>query len=493
MQATRIKDDISGFSYLSRQLDLQSGVGRELLSRARWYRKGEEPELLVELSRIERLKDLVREGRTFTLEKLKRKFSQVLDIRGTFALLQKGDVDDVQLFEVKRFALLTRDCAAFVSELTRDCAFHPAPAAFPDLGEVVSILDPRNENLPAFYIYDEYDALLARKRKEIQVLSSSGTDEETMGKIASLQEECLALEQGVRLELARRLSAHVDALQESMRLVAYWDLLTAKAYMAAGYGMVMPRLQDPSVPVRLRYKGLFHPMVKRILEEKGHRYQRIDVSLLKGPCLLTGANMSGKTVLLKSIALSQCLLQSGFLVPAEEADMVLFDRVELLVQDGQDEERGLSSFGAEMQRLNTVFGQLRQGVDTLLLVDELARTTNPDEGKAIVCAVLESLQSLPCVAMVSTHYGPVPNPVRRLRVRGFRQDWLTGRMAETLVAPQDMESRFDISHIQSCMDYSLTEEEPGGKPPAEALRIAGLLGFDAEVLALAGKYLERRI
>ncbi len=197
MQATRIKDDISGFSYLSRQLDLQSGVGRELLSRARWYRKGEEPELLVELSRIERIKDLVREGRTFTLEKLKRKFSQVLDIRGTFALLQKGDVDDVQLFEVKRFALLTRDCAAFVSELTRDCAFHPAPAGFPDLGEVVSILDPRNENLPAFYIYDEYDALLARKRKEIQVLSSSGTDEETMGKIASLQEECLALEQGV--------------------------------------------------------------------------------------------------------------------------------------------------------------------------------------------------------------------------------------------------------------------------------------------------------
>ena len=211
--------------------------------------------------------------------------------------------------------------------------------------------------------------------------------------------------------------------------------------------------------------------------------------------------MSGKTVLLKSLALSQCLLQTGFLVPAAKAVMPLFDSVEILVHDGQDEKRGLSSFGAEMQRLNGVLGRLRKGERMLLLVDELARTTNPSEGKAIVCAVLDVLQELPCCAMVSTHYGPIPNHVRHLRVRGFREDWALARLnpvgsarkagenaeASAMALPAEAES-FDIGRIQSCMDYSLVEEKPGEMPPMEALRIASLLGFDPEVLGKARAY-----
>ncbi|MCM1169003.1 MAG: hypothetical protein NC324_03605 [Bacteroides sp.] len=495
MEVNSAKENISGLACLLQGLDLQSGVGCELLARSHWYGKGEEAALLQELSRVEKIKDLLCGGQTAEVERLKRKFSQVLDIRGTFGLIGKGDVDDVQLFEVKRFSLLAADCAVLVSGLIRACAFKPAPENFPDLSGVVSILDPRNEKLPAFYIYDEYHPLLAQKRKKIQELAKS-EDEAALQEAARLQEECAGIEYEVRCELSRRLSAHVEALQTAMRLVAYWDLQIAKTYMAFEYGMVLPDLQATADAGKLRYKGLFHPVVKRILEEKGHRYQSIDISLQSGASLFTGANMSGKTVLLKSLALAQCLLQFGFPVPAQEAHMVLFDRVELLVQDNQDEERGLSSFGAEMQRLNRILRELRGGTDMLLLIDELARTTNPTEGKAIVCAVLDALKNLPCVALVSTHYGPIPNALRRLRVRGFREDWMNRGAkngVEATASTPGAGAHFELSRIQSCMDYSVEEEHAQSVPPAEALRIAGLLGFDAEVLAVARKYYENNI
>ncbi len=489
MRIEEAKQRISGFEYMLHRLDIRSGVGRELLSTQPWFAPGQEDALLVELQRIDGLKAFIGEGKTTAVEKLKLKFSQVLDIRGTFGLLEKEAVDDVQLFEIKRFSLLVRDAEVYVNELVHACAFHPAPAGFPDLSEVVSILDPRKEGLPTFYIYDEYDAGLARKRTEILRMEAGREQEDSVSEAVScLQAECEELERQIRETLAKRLRPYLHVLKEAMQRVAYWDLLIAKSVLAHEVGLVKPVLRKNAwhdTSLTLQYKGLFNPMVKQALENDNHRYQAVDIALRKGTCLLTGANMSGKTVLLKSLALSQCLLQFGLQVPAEEAVLFLFDGIELLVQDEQNETRGLSSFGAEMQRLNAVFESLRQGTRLLLFIDELARTTNPDEGKAIVSAVLESLENASCVSMVSTHYGSIPNPVRRLRIRGFREDWNTVT-AENDVS--EVKKTFDISRIQALIDYAVVEEDRHEAPPAEALRIASLLGFDAEVLARARHY-----
>lgn len=536
MQIKYTRQKISGFDYLLQKLGLQSGVGRESVAAQHWYVPGEESLLDLELGRIGKLCDFIRQGKTATLEKLRLKFSQIWDIRGTFRLLENDTVDDVQFFEIKRFAILIREAALLQEDLIRACAFHPVPRQFPDLNPVVTILDPRNEGLPTFHIYDEYDAELAKKRKELLSLdattpayrqygcecASSGTENRPAStengesanelkiygaRIAALQSECEEMERIIREKLAIRLRPFLPSLKEAMQQVAYWDLLTSKAYLAREYGLVRPDLIPGGTAAKqasIEYRGLFHPMVKEILESRSHRYQPIDIRLRPEPCLLTGANMSGKTVLMKSLALSQCLLQFGFPVPARNARLCLFDSVELLVQDDQDEERGLSSFGAEMQRLNQVIASIRGGKQLLLLIDELARTTNPTEGKAIVSAVLESLSGKACISLVSTHYGPIPNPVRRLRVRGFREEWVE-RTGEDIPEPKknlqkkqadireigntpEKEDHFDISRIQACMDYSLVEEKAGEKPPMEALRIASLLGFDPEVLGKALKY-----
>lgn len=532
MQQSYKKQKISGLDYLFQKLDLQSGVGRELAGCRTWFAPGQEKELCTELDRIEKLQ-IFREqdpSAPACLEKIKLKFSQIWDIRATFRLLEKETVDDVQLFEIKRFALLVRETAGLLQTVAKACAFHPAPALFPDLDPVISLLDPRKEGLPTFHIYNEYDPELASKRKELLALDASlakneepeacacalprgnrpdrkpadepdteslyaespgkpkpfperdaGTNEE----ILRLQAECEELERRIRERLAVGLRPFVPLLQQAMDQVAYWDFLIAKAGLAREYGLARPQVLpggSSSPAACLDYHGLFHPVVRESLQARGGRYQPVDLHLNVEPCLLTGANMSGKTVLMKSLALSQCLLQYGFPVPARSARMVLFDQVELLVEDEQDEERGLSSFGAEMQRFNQVFSRIKAGERILLLADELARTTNPAEGKALVCAVVESLMDWPCISLVSTHYGPIPVPVRHLRVKGFREDWaLQGTRANTA---QDGNG-FDLSRIQACMDYSIVEEKPGEEPPAEALRIAALLDFDPGILQKA--------
>lgn len=604
------KQKIRGLDYMLQRLALQSAAGRAMLSDLVWYEPGSEKDLDIELARVDALREYMDRQATVPLDKLKLKFSQVWDIRPTFKLLERETADDVQFFEIKRFAILVQEASAYLEELVRACAFHPAPQGFPDLSAVVEILDPRGENLPVFRIYDEYDSTLAAKRKELLHLDSSlaetaggecschcgepdlsrsqrtadsgfpgktgsaGKEEKTEKvsgrndgnrmegvsfpkymdqETARLQSECEELERAVRERLSLKLRPFAGTLQQAMDRVAYWDMLAAKADLAYRYGLVRPRLQsfrngeecqDRSAASglnasglkekRICYRGLFHPAVKESLQAQKHRYQPVDIDLGEEACLLTGANMSGKTVLLKSLAVSQCLLQFGFPVAAEEASLVLFDDVDLMVHDEQDEERGLSSFGAEIQSLNRVFGRIRAGERILLLVDELARTTNPVEGKAIVCAVLDYLKDFRCVSLISTHFGPISNAVRRLRVRGFREDWaqemteeggnrernregnrerypgsgengnfqqaVSGELAcrdsagfrtdagqSRLPVGQETAS-FDISKIQSCMDYSVGEEQEGGQPPMEALRIASLLGFDRGILQKAYGY-----
>lgn len=471
---------MDGFEHLLHRLEIQSSVGRERLSGQKPFAPGEEALLWAELERVERVKRYLQEGDAgAVVSKLRLKFSQVWNIRNTFSLVEKGVVDDVQLFEIKRFAFLVREISALWGILVKACAFHPAPKGFPDLSEVISLLDPRKENLPTFHIYNEYSSLLSEKRKALTALEAGSVE------ATALQSECEELEAEVRVKLCTDLRPFTGDLREAMERVAYADLLTAKAALAVTYGLEMPAcgsaggFADGAARTALSFEGLFNPVVKEILEKEGHRYQAVDVRLDEGVCLLTGANMSGKTVLLKTLALTQTLLQFGFLVPARTARMRLFDGVELLVSDEQDEQRGLSSFGAEIMRLNRVLNALKEGKNLLLLIDEPARTTNPAEGKALVRALLEHLKEFPCTALVSTHYG-LETDVRRLRVHGFREEW----------AP---EGEFGLARIQSCMDYAVEEETPGGQPPAEALRIASLLGFDADVLKRAEEVFEGKV
>ena len=130
-----------------KQLDLQSAVGRDALSGLVWHGPGQEEGLFVELGRVECLKRYLASRSTVPLDKFKMKISQIWDIRSSFNLLLESTVDDVQLFEIKRFALLAGESCRYLSEVVQACSFADPPCLLPDLSEVVAVLDPRGEKL----------------------------------------------------------------------------------------------------------------------------------------------------------------------------------------------------------------------------------------------------------------------------------------------------------------------------------------------------------
>ena len=181
-------------------------------------------------------------------------------------------------------------------------------------------------------------------------------------------------------------------------------------------------------------------------------------------------------LVLKTLALTQALTQFAFFVPAREAFIPLVKDVFLVVGDKQDQNRGLSSFAAEMLELNEIMGVIKKGVPVLVLVDEPARTTNPAEGAAILCATVAFMEEHATRSLISTHYGDLDIQVRKLRVVGFEGEKATGVL--------------DPSAINRYMNYSLIEDK-GHAVPKEALQIARLLGVDASFIALAQQFLKK--
>ena len=207
---------------------------------------------------------------------------------------------------------------------------------------------------------------------------------------------------------------------------------------------------------------MFHPQVRDALERAGKKFQPVDISFAHTPTLITGANMGGKTVVLKTLTLCQYLFQFGFGIPASEASIAIKDDIMFCIGDEQSIEKGLSSFAAEMKNIDAVIKASREERRLLALIDEPARTTNPTEGTALVQALLKVLAPRHMSLVMTTHYDIEPGTAHCLRVRGFDG---------------------------GSMNYSLVEVEDG-EVPHEALNIAQSLGIDPEWITLAREELE---
>ena len=202
------------------------------------------------------------------------------------------------------------------------------------------------------------------------------------------------------------------------------------------------------------------------MKERGRAFQPIDIRFTNEAVLITGANMAGKSVLLKTVSLAQYLFQFGFCLPAKTATMTVVDEIISSIGDQQSETSGLSSFAVEILTQHHL-GAGRQGHKVLALVDELARTTNPEEGKILVGNYLRLAEKLHITTLVTTHYSGIRATCRRLRVKGLQ-------LKEDQVVT--------IGNISDYMDYSLVETD-ADEVPMEAFNIARLFGVDEELLA----------
>lgn len=374
---------------------------------------------------------------------------QVNDIRPTLNALQDGAIlDDIQLFEIKKTAILTRKIANDL--LTIGCDF----LSLEDVEPVVVLLDPEHTNIPHFHIYAAYDPELSKWRERIQMATNASEAEEFR-----FQEQKVA--DRVRARLSEQLRIHCGTLARNLDTLSHLDLLLAKARLALDWHACRPLIGEST-----ELQGLFNPEVAAVLQEKGRTFQAVDIRFGNETILVTGANMAGKSVLLKTVSLAQFLFQFGFYVPAQSATMTIVDDILSSIGDRQSEINGLSSFAVEILTIDQIIRSGREGRKVLALVDELARTTNPEEGKRIVSNFVQLTQKLGITALITTHYSGISGQCRRLRVKGLQ-------LKENQV--------INANNISDYMDYTLVETDVD-EVPMEAFTVARLLGVDEELL-----------
>ena len=475
MQLKTALAEILGLRYMVDKLDLKSGLGHRMLLASPFLVKPED--VLHQLQQVNQTVTALKEEQSKAiLEKVTIKLSHVRDIIGTIRNIQNQlTLNDIELFEIKSFALIASD----ISELLKPIQF--IWEQLPNLEKVVKILDPEEARIPSFYINNAFAPELASLRKKqigleflLEDAESGSNDEETallQQQSDELRNKITLIEDTVRQDLSDKLFNFAPTLDKALTVVGNIDILIAKGKQAISEKLIMPNVEGDVTS----YKGLFYPQLKAVLEHEKKRYQPIDIDVFKGTCLITGANMAGKTVLLKTLALSQALCQYGFFVPATSAKIALVEQILFSIADEQSELSGLSSYASEMLKVNSIVQLGKKQKRLLVLIDELARTTNPTEGRAIVSAVANILDSCNVRAVITTHYSGLSTQCRKLRVKGFVE--------------KSEDAVITVKNIGEYIDYSLTIDD-GSSVPHEALRIAQILGVDDEILSEASRELD---
>ena len=291
-------------------------------------------------------------------------------------------------------------------------------------------------------------------------------------RLLAAKAEELALDK-IYKDMTMAIRPHLETMRKNAEAAGRLDALISKAMLALKFGCARPRVGSSSLTV----KSAVHPEIAEGLSERGRSFMPIDIELPKGCSVLTGANMGGKSVAMKTVALNAALALSGMFVFCSYAEIPCFDRIELINRDFSNATGGLSSFGGEIVRFNEAAERLKEGGLSFIVMDEFARGTNAKEGAAIAKAVVKYLSDKNAVSILATHYdGTAELAVRHYQVKGLRR-------AGSEITASSKNDKLKI--IENSMDYGLISVGAGQECPKDALEICRILGMDSEILKYA--------
>lgn len=460
-----------GFKTLLNRVETLSPYGNTKLKKLKNYNKGQEQELEEEFTKMEIFLEYSKTNRD-TVRNIENVIHRLKDIKNVLNNCLKGNIlDDVDLFELKVQGMQMENLSTYLKELPEELKMF----RLNDIKKLIEVLDPDKEGIPTFYIYDSYSEKLKeiRDRKkaiERKIFSSSNLDE-----IGALKEERLNIlveEEQEELEIRKVLSAEVlksgEVYLENIDKIGNLDFLMAKVKFAQQYGGKRAKI---STEMKISAKGLVNIEVKEMLDSKGKDFTPIDIELASGVTVITGANMGGKSVALKTITENLLLFNYGFFVVADRAEFPIVDFVFFVSDDMQDISKGLSTFGAEIMKLKEVNVFLDLGTG-FVVFDEFARGTNPKEGQKFVKALAECLNEKDSISLITTHFDGIAQAnMNHYEVVGLKN-----------VDFNKLKRKIEISDnsmglIQDYMDYRL-ERSKDSEVPKDALNIAKLIGID---------------
>lgn len=290
------------------------------------------------------------------------------------------------------------------------------------------------------------------------------------------------IEKSILIRLSLTIQQHKNELIKAANAICLLDTCLAKARLALQLDMSKPNYKATNMKVK---NGIYYPLREKHAA-KNLDYTPLNASFDSNTILLSGSNMGGKTVLFKTLAFLQLLTQSGFRIPATEFHTRVYSAIHILGTSPNNGIEGLSSFGQEIHQLTTAFESQES---RLIFVDELAKTTNATEAKAILVAALKhTVDKAEMSGFFSTHFVKVPDieGVSKYQMKGLNK-----QAFEQHCAQQSEDINEKIRLINAFMQYEVIADKDQAQSN-DALTIAGLLGLQSEILNYAKDYLERQ-
>ena len=283
--------------------------------------------------------------------------------------------------------------------------------------------------------------------------------------VLNAQQDTLAREQEILLQLYRLAAASAGPVLETAAAAAELDALASLAEAASANGWVRPEIH---LGPRLEIRAGRHPVVEAslpagtfvpndlLLDSDGEQVM-----------ILTGPNMAGKSTYLRQAALIVLLAQCGSHVPAASAAIGIADRIFTRVGAHDDLAAGMSTFMVEMTETANILNHASR--DSLVILDEVGRGTSTYDGVSIAIAIVsEALLGIGCRTLFATHYHE-----------------LTALAQEH---PRVANHRVEVAEEGESIRF-LHQVVPGGADRSYGIHVAALAGLPRTVLARARQIL----
>lgn len=236
---------------------------------------------------------------------------------------------------------------------------------------------------------------------------------EANNRIRSLEAEEKREKVRILMDVTAHIRPHIPAIFHSEESLARVDFVRAKAIVGRQLRAIAPEMaNEPMIDwhdarhaiLFLRLENEAREVVPMSLRLGGEEKNRLLV--------VSGPNAGGKSVCLKTVALTQYMLQCGLLVPVSEASKAgLFSNLLLDIGDEQSLQDDLSTYSSHLRNMKTFVRAADNG--TLYLIDEMGGGTEPAIGGAIAEATLKEIHKSGAIGVVTTHYANLKHLAER--------------------------------------------------------------------------------
>jgi DNA mismatch repair ATPase MutS len=225
----------------------------------------------------------------------------------------------------------------------------------------------------------------------------------------------------------RHRSNTLELIDIFSRLDAWYSMAVAMKT----YDLSFPEFVEQTTPL-VEAKGLYHILLPR----------PVAYDLQMNPdhnfVFLTGANMAGKSTLIKSVGSAVFLAHIGMGVPAQKMKLTLFDGLLSNINVVDNIAKGESFFFNEVQRIKNTIEKINDGKKWLVLIDELFKGTNVQDAMKCSLTVIKGLIKIKnSLFILSTHLYEIGEELKAYPNISFRY-------FETVVKDEQLEFSYQL-------------------------------------------------